>query len=116
MTGNVYRYRIEDGRLAGKRETFANVNDPAYTEGGLRGPDGMAFSSDGRLWCTVFGQGDVTVLDPDGQVVDRIKMQGRSPTNVAFGLSDEHRIYVVEDETGSMAAYDVDVGGLALFD
>ena len=114
MTGNIYTYRIEDGRLAGERETWGNVNDPEYTEGGLRGPDGMAFSSDGRLWCTVFGQGDVTVLDREGQVTERIKMQGRSPTNVAFGLDDEHRIYVVEDATGSMAAFDVDVGGLPL--
>jgi hypothetical protein len=43
MTGNVYRYRIEDGRLSGERETFGNVNDSEYREGGFRGPDGMAF-------------------------------------------------------------------------
>jgi gluconolactonase len=116
MTGNVYRYRIEDGRLSGERETFGNVNDSEYREGGLPGPDGMAFSEDGRLWCTVFGQGDVTVLDRDGNVVERIKMQGRSPTNVAFGLDGEQRIYVVEDATGSMAAFDVDATGLALYD
>ena len=48
LTGNVYRYRLDDeGRLSGERETFGNVNDPGYTEGGLRGPDGMAFSEDG---------------------------------------------------------------------
>jgi sugar lactone lactonase YvrE len=60
--------------------------------------------------------GDVTVLDRDGNVVERIKMQGRSPTNVAFGLDGEQRIYVVEDATGSMAAFDVDATGLALYD
>jgi gluconolactonase len=112
----VYRYRLEDRRQSGERETFGNVNDPEYTEGGLHGPDGMAFSEDGRLWCTVFGQGDVTVLDTEANVVERIKTQGRTPTNVAFGLDSEQRIYVVEDATGSMAAFDVDASGLALYD
>ena len=116
MTGNVYRYRLEDGRLSGERETFGNVNDPDYTEGGLRGPDGMAFSEDGRLWVTVFGQGDITVLAPDGSVDHRIPIEGRSPTNVTFGPNGETRIYVVEDEHGSLASLDVGVSGLTLYD
>ena len=116
MTGNVYRYRLENGRRAGERELFGNVNDPAYDEPGLRGPDGMAFSSDGRLWVTVFGQGDITVLDRDGGVDHRIPVEGRSPTNVTFGPDGEQRIYVVEDEHGSLASIDVGVGGLPLFD
>ena len=116
MTGNVYRYRLEDGRLSGERETFGNVNDPAYTEGGLRGPDGMAFSEDGRLWVTVFGQGDITVLAPDGSVDHRIPIEGRSPTNVTFGPNGETRIYVVEDEHGSLASLDVGISGLTLYD
>lgn len=116
LTGNVYRYRIDDGRLAGEREMFGNVNDPAYTEPGLRGPDGMAFSADGRLWVAVFGQGDITVLDREGEVEQRIPVEGRSPTNVTFGPDGETRIYVVEDEHGSLASYEVGVGGLPLYD
>ena len=50
MTGNIYRYTIGDGHVVGGRELFGNVLDPAFTDTGLRGPDGMAFSSDGRLW------------------------------------------------------------------
>ena len=49
----------------------------------------MAFSSDGRLWVAVFGQGDVTVLNPDGTVATRIPSTGRSPTNVTFGPDGE---------------------------
>jgi gluconolactonase len=115
LTGNIWRYRIEDGRLAGERELSGNVMDPGYSEPGLRGPDGMAFSSDGRLWVAVFGQGDITVLDREGAVEQRIRVDGRSPTNVAFGLDGDTRIYVVEDEHGSMASLDVGVGGLPLF-
>lgn len=116
LTGNVYRYRIENGRVAGERETFGNVNDPGYDEPGLHGPDGMAFSSDGRLWVAVFGQGDVTVLDRDGAVEQRIDVGDRSPCNVAFGLDGDTRMYVVGDEHGTLASFEVGVGGLALFD
>jgi hypothetical protein len=35
---------------------------------------------------------------------------------VGFGLDSEQRIYVVEDATGSTAAFDVDASGLALHD
>ena len=115
ITGNVYRYRIDGGgRLAGERELFANVFDPAWTGEGMRGPDGMAFSEDGRLWCTVFGQGDVAVLGPDGSVLERIATRGSAPSNLAFGPPGEGRIYVVEDEHGQIETYDVGVDGLAL--
>ena len=44
----------------------------------------MAFGDDGRLYCAVFGQGDVTVLDRDGSVAERIPTCGLRPTNIAF--------------------------------
>jgi gluconolactonase len=113
FTGNLYRYRIEDGAVAGERELFANVCDPEFPEPGMRGPDGMAFSSDGRLWVAVFRQGDITVLEPDGSVQRRIPLPGRSPTNVAFG--GDGRIYIVETEKGTLESRYVGVDGLPLF-
>ena len=63
ITGNVYRYRLDAaGRVVGGRELFSNVLDPTWTGEGMRGPDGMAFSEDGRLWCTVFGPVSYTHL------------------------------------------------------
>ncbi len=113
--GNIYRYRLDaEGRVAGDRELFGNVYDPAWPGEGMRGPDGMAFSEDGRLWCAVFGQGDVTVLGADGGVIERLEVQGAAPTNVAFGRPGERRIYVVEDEFGRMETYDVGVDGFPL--
>jgi gluconolactonase len=113
-TGDVLRYRIEDGAVVGDRELFGNVLDPEYEESTLHGPDGMAFSEDGRLWVAVFGQGDITVLRPDGSIEQRIKLPGRAPTNVAFGPPGDWRIYIVEDERGSLEARTVGVDGLAL--
>jgi len=116
VTGNVYRYRLADGRVEGARELFGNVRDPDYVGLGLRGPDGMAFSVDGRLWVTVFGQGDVTVLGPDGAVTERLKVGGSGPTNVAFGAPGDPTIYVVEDEHGRLERLAVGVEGLPLHD
>jgi gluconolactonase len=115
MSGNVYRYTIGDGGgVVGERELFGNVYDPDWEGTVLRGPDGMAFSADGRLWVAVFGQGDVTVLGRDGGAVERLPLLGKAPTNVAFGPPGEGRIYVVEDELGQMEVYDVGVDGLPL--
>ncbi len=113
-TGDVYRYRIEDGRALGERELFGNVLDADYSGDVLQGPDGMAFSEDGRLWVAVLGQGDVTVLRPDGSVERRIALPGSFPTNVAFGPRGDRRIYIVEEDHGSLEARTVGVDGLAL--
>ena len=116
MTGNVYRYVVRDDGTLGDRQLFGNVLSDDWSGSGLRGPDGMAFSPDGRLWIAVFGQGDVTVLTPDGTVTERLALVGHAPTNVAFGRPGEQRIYVVEDEFGTIEAYDVDTDGFALYD
>ena len=114
MTGDIFRYRaIQEGRF-GERELFTNVLDPTFRGEGLRGPDGMAFSEDGRLWVAVFGQGDVTVIGDDGTAVDRMKTQGGAPTNVAFGPRGSRELYCVEDELGQIEVLDVDAEGLRL--
>lgn len=111
MTGNVYRYEPASGW---RRELFGNVLDPDFDSRGLRGPDGMKFDADGRLYVTVFGQGDITVLDSSGRVIERIPTVGNAPTNVAFGPAGSRAIYVVEDEYGQVEVHDARADGLAL--
>lgn len=113
-TGDILRYRLEADGTAGPAERFGNVIDPERTIESFSGPDGMAFSDDGRLWVCVLGQGDVTVLGPDGGVERRIDLPGGYPTNVAFGPPGEGRIYVVEEDCGSLESRFVAAEGLAL--
>ena len=75
----------------------------------------MKFGADANLYVTVVGQGDVTVLGPDGSVVKRIKTAGRHPTNLAFGLPGDQRIYVTEDELGSLEVFEVGTDGFPLY-
>lgn len=101
LTGSIYVYPIGDGRVRGPRRLFANVLDPAV-DAPLKGPDGMAFGVDGRLYVAVFGEGDVAVVGPDGGVMDRLRTVGKEPTNVAFGAPGERRLYVTETELGQV--------------
>jgi gluconolactonase len=114
LTGNIYRYEWKNGRIFGPRIVFGNVIRP-NSPPGWKGPDGMAFSSDGRLYVAVFAQHDVTVLGRDGSVVQRIPTMGKLPTNVAFALSGRKRIHVTEYELGQVEAFDVGVDGLPLW-
>jgi gluconolactonase len=88
---------------------------PVRTPIGFKGPDGIAFGENGNLFVTVFGQGSVAVLGKDGDVVERIRMTGQLPTNVAFGAWGENKIYVTEGELGQIEVFDVGTNGLPLF-
>jgi gluconolactonase len=114
LTAMVYRYRWEEGQIAGVREDFGSVADPR-SPAPMKFPDGMKFGANGHLYVAVFGQGDVTVLGPDGTVVGRIRTEGSLPTNLAFGPPGSRRIYVTEDEFGTMEVFDVDTDGLPLY-
>lgn len=115
LTGMIYRYRCAAGKVVGGREDFGQVIHRGKGTRAFHGPDGMAFGLNGCLYVAVYGQGNVTVLGPDGAVVRRIATKGAKPTNVAFGAPGERKIYVTEDEYGVLEAIDVDTDGLPLY-
>jgi gluconolactonase len=115
VTGNIYRYTWREGEGVGPRTLFGNVIK-ADAPPGWKGPDGMAFDDSGLLYVAVFGQGDVTVLGLNGEVVDRIRTHGLLPTNVAFALPRERRIHVTEFQHGQVEVFPVSRDGLRLWD
>jgi gluconolactonase len=79
------------------------------------GPDGMAFDVTGNLYVAHYGGGDVLLLNPKGELVERVPMGGLHPTNVAFGGPDRKTVYVTEVETGSIYRFNADYPGLPLY-
>jgi len=114
LTGTIHRYEWINGRIAGKKEVFGQVINPEAAPG-LKGPDGIKFGADGNLYVAVFGQGDVTVLDPRGKVVSRVEVGGIYPTNLVFGPKGEQSIYVTEAATGTVRKLHVGTDGFPLF-
>ena len=113
LTGAILRYDWQNGVL-GQLDVFGNVDDPSKPDV-FRGPDGMAFDIEGNLYVAVYGQGDVTVLDPRGEVVRRIETPGRQTTNACFGFGDSEDLYVTEYEHGHVERFDVGVRGFPLW-
>jgi gluconolactonase len=119
LTGDIYRYRWDGTRVSQGREPAGNVLDPNGPDS-FKGPDGMAFGADGLLYVAVLGEGVVAVMassdtEPSGAVVRRIPLQGKLPTNVAFGLPGSRRIYVTEQQIGRLEVYEVETDGLPLY-
>lgn len=79
------------------------------------GPDGMALDKRGYLYIAHYGGGDVLVVNPKGELIERISVGGNFPTNVAFGGPDRKTLYVTEVETGSVYLFRVDYPGLELY-
>jgi len=64
-------------------------------------PRWHVLGDDGRLYCTVYGQRNVTVLDNNGSVAERLALDGENPTNCAFALSGGD-LLVTEVERGRL--------------
>jgi gluconolactonase len=114
FTGQIYRYPWQDGKVSGPRQVYGNV-EPVGDPNLITGPDGMKFGLDRCLYVATLGHGDVSVLDPQGKLIQRIKTNGRLATNLAFGPSGTRSIYVTEVEFGSFEVFYVKTDGLPLF-
>lgn len=115
ITGNIFRYKLSNG-IIGKKEKFGNVllkSELDVKE--FRGPDGIAFDNNGNLFVAVCGLRNITILNKNGLLVKRLKILGKSPTNICFGPFGKGIIYITEQELGQVELYEVNVDGFNLF-
>lgn len=85
-----------DGALSGKR-IFAS-----FAEHGL---DGMRCDRDGNLYVTRHGGGTVAILAPDGTMIREVRLNGRLPSNIAFGGRDGRTVYVTVQDHGAIEVF-----------
>ena len=79
--------------IDGERTTFCQLSDGHV-------PDGMAIAADGRMFvCTTISEG-VTVVSPDGEVLEEIHL-GHHATNCIFEGSN---LYVTATQVGDIEA------------
>lgn len=111
--GLLHRYEWNNDGSLGTRQTFADLVDRSQPPG-FTGGDGFAVAENGNLYCAVVGQSNVTVVDSQGAIVERIPVGGEQPTNVAFGPTGSGDIYVTVKDAGTLERHHVGVDGLPL--
>ena len=111
LSGKIFAYDLTESSPL--RQSFGNCllpdDRPVF-----KGPDGIKFGADGRLYCTVYGQGVVTVLDRSGKLVDRLPTQGPKPTNIAFRRQGAEAL-VTEVSAGRVEILAMPCVGMPLF-
>ncbi len=87
--------RIDALDLAsGVLRPFARVSETG-------GPDGLRLGPEGCLYAAIFGDGVVAKVSPQGEVLARLPVGGRNPTNLCFA-PHARALYVTEAETHSL--------------
>lgn len=101
----VWAYDLSpDGEISNKR-LFLEFND--------FGMDGMRCDKEGNIYLTRHGKGTVLKVSPEGEILHEIKMNGRLPSNLAFGGPDGRTVYVTMADQGNIESFRVDVPGRA---
>ncbi len=79
---------------SGVLRPFAHVSETG-------GPDGLRLGPDSHIYAALFGDGVVAKVSPQGEVVARLPVGGRNPTNLCFA-PDGRALYITEAETHSI--------------
>lgn len=75
------------------------------------GMDGMRCDQKGNLYITRHGKGTVAIVAPDGTLVREVTMNGKMPSNLAFGGPDGKTIYVTIQDKGNVEKFRTDTPG-----
>jgi gluconolactonase len=82
--------------------------------GGFQRFDSLAVAASGNICVATLVTGRITVIAPDGRVVEEVAMPDVYPTNICFGGADLRTAYVTLSATGRLAAMDWPEPGLRL--
>ncbi len=75
------------------------------------GMDGMRCDAAGNLYIARYAAGEVAVVSPQGTLLQRIKLKGQKPTNVAFGGADGKTVYVTLQDRGAIETFRSELPG-----
>lgn len=73
--------------------------------------DGLRTDTAGRLLIARILKGKVSVMQPDGALQREVDLQGKEPTNLAFGGADGKTVFVTQRQGGFIEAFRTDREG-----
>ena len=65
--------------------------------------DSLAVTASGNIAVATLGTGFITVLSPEGKLLDEVKMPDTYPTNICFGGPDMRTAWVTLSDVGQLA-------------
>ncbi|PRY59403.1 sugar lactone lactonase YvrE [Vreelandella songnenensis] len=94
-TGQVMRWALdENGWPVGEPECFADFS--AYSGS----PDGAVMDSEGCIWLSLWGAGEVVRLDTQGQIIGRIELPVDQPSCPVFAGAGLETLYITTAREG----------------
>ncbi len=100
----IWKYDID-------KKTGAVKNKRLLIEFKDHGMDGMRCDAEGNLYIARYAAGEVAVVSPQGTLLQRIKLKGQKPTNVAFGGDDGKTVYVTLQDRGAIETFRSELPG-----
>ena len=104
VVADTYTKELYRGIWDGLNRTLIDFSPWIYI-GGREGPDGIVYSSDGTLFCAVFGDGIIKALDKAGNIITMYKLPGSNPTNAALDPNGKLGLVVTEAENGLLLSF-----------
>ena len=114
-TGRLWAFELTGpGEI--KREPWPSPNGGRLLANvqGFQNFDSLAVDSEGNICVATLFSGGVTVISPDGAIVDFVPFPDLYTTNICFGGPDLRTAYVTLSTTGRLVAMDWPRAGLRL--
>jgi signal peptidase len=73
--------------------------------------DGLRTDVDGRLLVARILKGSIAIVSADGKLLREVALQGKEPTNVAFGGPDGKTVFVTQRKGGYIESFRTDRAG-----
>ncbi|SDO49461.1 SMP-30/gluconolactonase/LRE family protein [Afipia sp. GAS231] len=102
LTGQLWAYTISGNELTSAQllKTF----EPDTI-------DGLRTDVDGKLLIARIQKGTISVMDPDSKLIQDVVLQGKEPTNLAFGGADGRTVFVTQRQGGYIEGFRTDKEG-----
>ncbi len=114
-TGRVWRFDITGpGEI--RREPFPSPNGGTLLAGlpGFQLLDSLAVEANGNVCVATMMNGGITVIEPDGNILEHVPLPDLLVTNICFGGEGLKTAYICMSATGKLVAVDWPRPGLAL--
>ncbi|MEO1044215.1 MAG: SMP-30/gluconolactonase/LRE family protein [Pseudomonadota bacterium] len=114
-TCKLWAYNIASpGEIAFEQGLLGPQGQFLYSPGGFTYFDSLGVEADGNICVATIGECGISVISPEGQLVEFVQTTDPFTTNIAFGGEDMQTAYICLSATGQLLKMDWKRAGLRL--